>query len=73
MDAASQVLARRQNGEKIALCRDAYGNHWAELKSGWLFPKRARVELTFEQYNRVGQTMSAAKRQAAQATNRLAG
>ena len=62
MDAVAVVLKRRQNGEKIALCRDPYGNHWAELKSGWLIAKRDRVELTFEEYVRVGQVMSAAAR-----------
>ena len=62
MDPVSAVWARKAKGEKVALCRDVYGNHWAELRKGWLLPKRTRLELTVEQYRRLSSIMSSKRR-----------
>ena len=50
MDAVTYVLARKSQGDRVALKRDVFGNYWAVVKTGWLIKRRCRVELDREEY-----------------------
>ena len=58
MDAVSYVLARKSQGDSIALKRDVFGNYWAVVKQGWLIKRRRRVELDREQYYQLSDDVS---------------
>lgn len=50
MEAVDKVLHEHRSGRRVALCRDCYGNHWADVRSGWIRPVRFKIELSREQY-----------------------
>jgi hypothetical protein len=57
MDSVAFVLSRLREGDRVALRYDAYGNHWAVLKRGWLVPRRERVELDRQQYDGLAEVL----------------
>lgn len=63
MDAVTYVMARKSQGDSVALKRDVFGNYWAVVKHGWLFKTRHRVELDRDEYYRLS-TVSRGARQA---------
>ena len=50
MDAVAYVLARHQQGDRISLKHDVFGNYWAVVRRGWLFARKERVGLNRAQF-----------------------
>jgi hypothetical protein len=39
-------MERVARGEKLAFCRDVYGNQWIELRRGFIFRRCSKIEAT---------------------------
>lgn len=53
MQGVSYVVERVKAGDRIMFGRDPYGQPFVELWRGWLFQRRAKVELTAEEVRNV--------------------
>jgi hypothetical protein len=51
MDAIEFVLNEQRLGRRVTLCRDCYGNHWADVANGFLRPTHLKYELSREEYD----------------------
>jgi hypothetical protein len=61
MDEVAYIRARKNKGATVTFHHDALGNHWAVIKSGWIFQKRKRVDLQRGQFFALTSRSQAAK------------